>query len=601
MNDWFDRTLNQKTEQNHRKITGCFYLRLKAAILSCMFFNTKTKLLLILLFFSFCCKAQRYSVLITEIMADPEPVVGLPDAEYIELKNNSNTTIDLGGWKLQTLSATSGALPSYKLLPDSFVVICSRSNAALFGANTIGVPSFPALANGGTIISLLDARGNVVHAVGYSEKWYGNKVKAEGGWSFEMIDAANPCGGASNWKAATDPSGGTPGKINSVQGMNKDETPPSLLAATVADSITLLLQFDEPLDSASTVSVSGYGLEPIIPVAKAQALGPLFNEVKLYLQQPLQSGIVYSAKAAAVNDCAGNNIGIRRQVPTGIPQTADAADVIINEILFNPKPDGSDYVELYNRSKKIVDIGTLWMATHSAGGGNTPQKLSHMPLYLFPGSYAVITQNKEDLLRSYLVKNSDAVYEVSALPSLPDDKGSFVLLNSQGIVIDEISYKEDWHFALLADPSGIALERIDPEKPTQDKSNWTSAAATAGFGTPTYRNSQYKQAQSSNGVFETNPKIFSPDNDGFDDFCTISFQLNEPNYVGNLYVFDAGGRKLRHLVQNQTLAQSGFWRWDGLGENSRPLPSGTYILLLELFNLQGKKQQFKKAVVLAGK
>jgi hypothetical protein len=102
-----------------------------------------------------------------------------------------------------------------------------------------------------------------------------------------------------------------------------------------------------------------------------------------------------------------------------------------------------------------------------------------------------------------------------------------------------------------------------------------------------------------NATFDISPKVFSPDGDGFDDFCAVHFSMAQPNYVANLAIFDVGGRKVRQLVHSQTLAQTGSWRWDGLGENGQALASGTYILLLELFNLQGKKQQAKMAVTLA--
>ena len=65
-------------------------------------------------------------------------------------------------------------------------------------------------------------------------------------------------------------------------------------------------------------------------------------------------------------------------------------------------------------------------------------------------------------------------------------------LNFQGIVVDEVKYKDDWHFQLIDNAEGVALERIDPGKPGQDPDNWHSAASTAGYGTPTYKNSQFK-------------------------------------------------------------------------------------------------------------
>lgn len=558
-----------------------------------------THLLLLMLLFCLPANAQRYAVVIHEIMTDPQPPIGLPDAEYIELRNRSAAPINLQGWRLQTGSSTSGAFPSYLLHPDSLVVVSSRTNASLFGPNSIGIPSFPALPNGGATLVLLNSAGNTIHAVPYTTAWYGAE-KAGGGWSLEMMDAASPCGGASNWQAARHSLGGTPGGPNSVAGPNPDDTPPSLLWATAPDSLHLLLYFDEALDSVAAANIHSFGLLPHIAITAATLQPPLYGQVLLTLQTPLQPTTVYTVKVESVGDCAGNIVGSRNSVPAGMPQGATAGDVVINEILFNPKPDGSDYVELYNRSKKIIDLSKLALTNNSASSiAPQPPALTQEPYYLFPGQHAIVTEDREAVLRHFLVKNEMLLLQVAALPSMPDDKGALNLWNDQGQIIDALAYHHNWHFALLADKEGVALERIDPAGGSQNSSNWTSAAATAGFGTPTYQNSQHRQQGIAAFACEVLPQVFSPDGDGFDDFCTIAYQLDAPNYVANLRIFEAGGRMVRHLVQNQTLTQNGTLRWNGLSDAGAPLPTGSYIVLLELFNLQGKKQQWKKSVVLA--
>ncbi len=60
---------------------------------------------------SFAQPASRYEVIITEIMADPSPAVGLPNAEYVELKNSSGRTLNLQGWRLVTRTSRSGPFP----------------------------------------------------------------------------------------------------------------------------------------------------------------------------------------------------------------------------------------------------------------------------------------------------------------------------------------------------------------------------------------------------------------------------------------------------------------------------------------------------------
>ena len=82
---------------------------------------------LFLLFLQLVAKgqAERYAVLIHEIMADPSPVIGLPNTEYIELKNNSNQAINLFHWKINNGTTTATINTQFLLQPDSFVIVCS--------------------------------------------------------------------------------------------------------------------------------------------------------------------------------------------------------------------------------------------------------------------------------------------------------------------------------------------------------------------------------------------------------------------------------------------------------------------------------------------
>ena len=218
---------------------------------------------------------------------------------------------------------------------------------------------------------------------------------------------------------------------------------------------------------------------------------------------------------------------------------------------------------------------------------------------LFPGEYRVLTENRLWLQQQYLVKDPSLIIELPALPSLPDDKGVVVLLNMQGNIIDELRYDHTWHFPLISDEEGIALERLNYNQPTRDKSNWSSAASTVGFGTPGYPNSQLQIDGSLQGEVAISPAVFSPDNDGFNDFATIDYQLPEPGYVANIRIFDTHGRMVRHLARNATLALTGRFNWDGLDDQRRQLPVGIYVVLTEVFNLQGKTRKFKQVVTLA--
>jgi len=562
------------------------------------------RLLTLLLLPSFVNAQSRYDVVIDELMADPSPQVGLPNNEWIELKNVSATPINLQNWRIGDASGQSGPMQNFVLQPDSFVIVCTGSAVAalqVFG-RTISVTSFPSLDNDGDQLYLKNNTGVTIHAVNYSSSWYQNAVKSDGGWSLEMIDTKSPCAGISNWKASNDVKGGSPGIKNSVDAVNADQTGPSILRAYSLDNLNIILNFDEPLDSLKGATVSNYSIDGGLSIQSATTLAPVFDKVQLRLVSPMQANTVYNITVNAVTDCKNNAIGAGNKTRIGLPADAAPLEIVINEILFNPKSGGSDYVEFYNRSNKIFDANKIYIANRNISGViSTPKLLRTSPYYIFPGDYLVVTEDADNIALNYLVNNPDALLVISSLPSFSDDEGDVVLLNFQGAVVDEVKYKDDWHFALIDNADGVSLERIDPDGVSQDANNWHSAASTAGYGTPTYKNSQYKLLQSISATIEVTPKIFSPDNDGRDDIATIQYKTTEPGYAANIIIYDANGRPVRKLVSNNILGLEGYWTWDGLDDKKLKLPTGTYILYTEIFNLKGKKESFKNVVVLARK
>ena len=300
-----------------------------------------------------------YSVVIDELMADPTPLVQLPDAEWLELKNTTAFDINLQNWRVGKPTGISGPMPNYILKADSFVVVCTGSAVAALAAfgPVISVTSFPSLNNTGDNLYLVSPQGYTIHSVNYTDGWYQNALKKDGGWSLEMIDTHNPCSGMSNWIASNDANGGTPGKKNSTDAINSDITNPKLLRAYAADSVHVTLVFNEPVDSISASLASQYSISDGIgnPIL-ATALAPVFDRVTLTLLNPLLRNKIYTVTVTAVTDCSGNTIGSPNTARVGLYEPTDSFDMVVNEILFNPLSGGNDYAEFYNRSNKILNL-----------------------------------------------------------------------------------------------------------------------------------------------------------------------------------------------------------------------------------------------------
>lgn len=545
-------------------------------------------------------KAKRYDVVINEVFADPSPRIGLPEQKFIEIKNTASFPVNLINWQLRDDNNVA-TLPSAEILPDSFLIITTSAglNAYRTYGNAIAVSGFPSLNLSGARLALYDNAGALIHAMRYDLTTYRNEVKKDGGFSLEMINPRYGCGGMENWIASNDPAGGTPGTKNSVASDNIPATTINIVNAFLQPADTLVVQFNKTVDSAAAVRPENYSLSSGLAIQRIVCTLPFFNEIKIALAAPAQEGKVYQMTMNGMTDCAGASAGNNNTARFGLSSPASANDIVINEILSEPVTTGAEYVELYNNSLQTFDISTLMIANrNSAGTPSSITRISTTPYLFFPGDFIVLTRDPAATIRDYPFADADRIRMMSTMPSIPNDKGFVLLMNQQGDIIDEVNYDKSWHFSLIKDKKGVSLERISYSGPS-DKINFHSAAKNMNYGTPGIKNSQNRPDADPTATFDLSPEIFSPDNDGTDDFLTISYAFSNPGYVTNIKIFDAAGRLVRYLEKNSVSGRKGYYRWDGLDDKNQPLPQGIYLIYFESFNESGKKVMHKKNVVLA--
>lgn len=551
---------------------------------------------------------QMYDVVFNELMVDPSPPVSLPEYEYVELYNTTNAAINLQGWKLK-YGSTEKTLPSSVIPADSFIVITTPAALPFFSSysNVISIDglSSTSLTNTGSTLTLSDNNGSLIHAVTYSDAWYKDNNKIDGGWSLEQIDPLNPCGGADNWKASTDISGGTPGRSNSVKGNNIDIIRPDVLRVGIIDSVTIEVFFSESMLGNSMSSVSSFFVDNDIgmPLQLTQQY-PMYASVILKLSSTVQPFIKYKLTVdTLITDCSGNRISAKNFAYFGIPQIALPNDIVINEVLSNPPTNGVDYVEIYNRSNKIIDLKNLRLTTKDTLLNElTSIKVISTGSYLiFPGDYLALTTSAAKVLGFYKTPNPQNFVTMESLPGFNNENGIVVLADLANTAIDLFIYNENMHYPLLTSFKGVSFERIHYDRPTNDPSNWHSAAASVGYGTPAYQNSQFGVAVAGDDPVSLSPDIFSPDNDGHNDVLNISYKFDEPGFVANVMIFDAAGRQVIYLIKNELLGTAGVFSWDGITDGNQKATMGIYIVFFEVYDLSGKVKSYKKTTVLGGK
>lgn len=540
-----------------------------------------------------------YPIIINEIFADPSPQIGLPEAEFVELFNPTKQIINLKGLSF-------GKNPPFKTVEmeaESYLILCAEKDTLSFKSygKVFGIPNWSSLNNQEDSVQLRNNKGKIIQQVFYSSNWHRDTEKRKGGYTLELIDYQSPCPELQKWQSSADTIGGTPGRKNSVFQKNLTKDLLKLIEIEVLDSISLSLKFNREIDSLKASNTDNYTLNNGVGNAiSALPLAPNFDVVLLKFKEALTRGQSYRLIVNNLGDC-GNNI-ISTEFNSGefhLAPKIQKNDVLLTEILFNPKTAGSDFVEIYNNAPYSIDLKELSIAQITKDSINSIREISKKQFLLESGKYLALTTNPENIKKEYTVKNDRSIYKMSSMPVFNDDEGTAILL-IDGKPIDQLSYTEKMHFPLLKNVEGISLERSKLNRPANDGGNLRSATMASGGATPGYKNSQYSDEEISQNDFNLVSKTFSPDNDGFEDLLEISYK-SLSGEIASINIFNDQGALVRKLYKNFTLNSEGTLIWDGLNDHNQMSPLGIYLLHVEIFNLEGQIKRFRRSFALVSK
>jgi hypothetical protein len=537
----------------------------------------------------------------TEIFADPSPSVGLPSFEFIEIYNRSSTPASLTGWTLADKTSTS-VLPDHILLPGQYVILTSSAGYASYSSagTTLSVSNFPTLNNDGDRLVLKTGEEQTIDSLEYDLSWYGDDDKEQGGYSLEKIDPNNPCAEEENWTASDSATGGTPGSLNSVNASKPDLSPPKITGVLPLNPAQVLVRFNEKLAYPLTLPTARITNEECLSsesiVSSIAFADRSLRTLVLEVNPPLLPGQTYQLAMHSVEDCAGNSTSLNDCpegfIPFGLPEAALTGDILINEILFNPRSGGVDFVELVNVSEKFINL-------KGAGLRNADASVEVFPgdRLFAPGDLLVITPDPQVLISQYPVSDPLKVAQ-QPLPSLPDDEGSIELLVSDSVTLDLFAYHHNYHSPFVRNEEGVSLERISLSAKTNEASNWTSASAQSGYATPGRVNSQHLEGPSEQGNVSVFPEVFEPQS-GSPAFTEIAYRFSTAGRTANVRLLDMAGRVIKTIAANESIGTEGFFRWDGDTDEGSRARMGAYLVWFETFDAAGSVELYRLRVVVA--
>jgi hypothetical protein len=468
---------------------------------------------------------------VTEIMFHP-PSWGTNDGdqfEFIELKNNGPTALDLSGFAFTSgisFTFTNGT----RLGSGQFLVLVR--NPVLFATKYPGTTFHGVygggLDNGGEMLRLTHPLGGTVLSVAYDDQPPWPLTTDNGGFSLvprELSNVTDPSNPAS-WRASRF-SGGSPGA---------DDPPSSIPEIKINEILAhttfpLLDAIELYNPAATTADISGWYLtdDPGVPrkfrfpsntliapggylklderqfnagpeAASRFSLNATGEGVYLFSadNQTNLTGYSHGVAFGAAGDGESfgrwvNSVGEEhfpaQQIPTlGATNSGPRiGPVVFSEIQYHPETGADEFIELQNVSSESV---ALFHPDAAAGSWRINGLSYTLPVgvVLEPGAYAVIVGSEPTAFRSrYHVPANVPV--LGPFQGVLQDSGERLELQQPEffgtnglayVTVDEVRYNDRTPWPPAADGSGPSLQRTPAAAYGNEPANWVAARPTPG-------------------------------------------------------------------------------------------------------------------------
>jgi hypothetical protein len=547
-------------------------------------------------------------VLVNEIMYYP---VG-DEPEWVELINMSPDTINLKNWRISDNNISTKTIITQTdvyFSPNSYLVIAKDN---VFASYHSGVPlviaNFSALNNSTPdAVVVYDTRLNTIDSVMYAPSWGGQNGK-----SLERIDVYAPSITLTNWGTSQDSIGSTPGRKNSVARLDCDLMISNLtqLQTMIGGKVIPVINISVKnvgRRTADSVIVSFYSdnnhngiLEPLELIRTVISAQSLVVGDSILLPESFPQLASGETNIIVRADWWRDENSRNNQALVSVKISYEPRSLVINEIMYDPLFGQNEWFELFNRSDQLINLAHWTFNDKPTLNSVNSFEISNQPFVIKSGEYAIIAADSSIFNLFKNIIQDDSTIHIIILSrsggfSFNNDGDIIVLKDLVGQTIDSVAYLPSWHHPNVVDTRGRSLERINPNIDSNDPRNWSTCTNILG-GTPGKANSIITTSKISGSVISISPNPFSPDGDGFEDFCIIRYNFPMMTSVLNLKIYDIKGRLIRTLANGELAGTQGEIVWDGIDDNKQRARIGVYVIFLEATDRSSGKVMTAKAV-----
>ena len=553
-------------------------------------------------------QCMKGDLLINEIMYAPTG----DEPEWVEFYNAAPDTINLKNWRISDSNvSTKSVISTTDILmdPNSYLIVAKDLSFSTIHPGVFSViANFSALNNTTPdAVVLYDASSRSIDSVMYQSNWGGQNGK-----SLERIDFTSSSISGANWRESQDSLGCTPGKINSIARLDYYLAISNLTQTRIVSNGKMV--------SVINVTVQNIGrqtIDSVIVYFYEDRNRNMYPDTSELLQSVVLTQRIFAGDSVLISEplpqlTAGEmNIVVvaenwsderlkNNRASVTIKIGYEPRSLIINEIMYDPLDGQNEWLEFYNRSSQPVDLAHWTFNDKAISSGVNSFIISDSAMTVLSGGFVVVAAestvcNIFSNLGSPHPDISLSILNRSGGFSFNNDGDAIVLKDLTGQTIDSVAYLPSWHHPDVVDTRGRSLERINPNIDTNDPRNWSTCTIIAG-GTPGKVNSVMTTSAVSNSAISISPNPFSPDGDGFEDYCIIHYNLPIHTSTLNVKIYDIKGRCIRTLANGELAGTQGEIIWDGLDESRQRARIGVYIIFLEATDRSSGRVERAKAV-----